>query len=68
MILAIQSDLEKRFVHQDMSKLHIGAAGAGLTTTQQKEWLTLLHNNFRKLTFFTVRFLPVSVFILVPVQ
>ena len=46
MILAIQSDLEKRFSHQDMSKLHIGAAGAGLTPEQQEEWLTLLHNKF----------------------
>ena len=46
MILAIQSDLKKRFADQDMSKLHIGAAGAGLTTVQQEEWLTLLRNNF----------------------
>ena len=46
MILAIQTDLKKRFADQDMSKLHIGAAGAGLTTVQQEEWLTLLRNNF----------------------
>ena len=46
MILAIQSDLEKRFADQDMSKLHIGAAGAGLTAAQQEEWLTLLRNSF----------------------
>lgn len=46
MILAIQSDLENRFSHLDRSKLHIGAAGAGLTTAQQEEWLTLLRNNF----------------------
>ena len=46
MILAIESDLKKRFANQDMSKLHIGAAGAGLTSEQQKEWLTLLHNKF----------------------
>lgn len=46
MILAIQSDLEKRFSDQDMSKLHIGAAGAGLTPEQQEEWLTLLRNKF----------------------
>lgn len=52
MILAIQSDLEKRFAHQDMSKLHIGAAGAGLTTAQQEEWLTLLRNRFPKADVF----------------
>ena len=31
MILAIQSDLEKRFADQDMSKLHIGAVGIGIS-------------------------------------
>ena len=46
MILAIQSDLENRFADWDMSKLHIGAAGAGLTAEQQEEWLTLLRNKF----------------------
>ena len=46
MILAIQSDLEKRFARQDMSKLHIGAAGAGLTAAQQEEWLSLLRAHF----------------------
>ena len=52
MILAIQSDLERRFADQDMSKLHIGAAGAGLTTVQQEEWLTLLRNNFPEADIF----------------
>ena len=46
MILAIQSDLKKRFAHQDMTKLHIGAAGAGLTDAQQEEWLSLLRSKF----------------------
>lgn len=46
MILAIQSDLKKRFAHQDMKKLHIGAAGAGLTDAQQEEWLSLLRSKF----------------------
>ena len=46
MILAIQSDLRNRFASQDMSRLHIGAAGAGLTNSQQKEWLALLHAAF----------------------
>lgn len=49
MILAIQSDLEKRFEHQDMSKLHIGTA---LTTAQQEEWLILLRNNSPKSAVF----------------
>ena len=30
----------------NISKLHIGAAGAGLTRAQQEEWLALLHNKF----------------------
>ena len=46
MILAIQSDLKKRFAHQDMTKLHIGAAGAGLTDAQQEEWLSMLRSKF----------------------
>ena len=52
MILAVQSDLEKRFAQQDMSKLHIGAAGAGLTAAQQEEWLTLLRSNFPQADIF----------------
>ena len=46
MILAIQSDLKKRFSHQDMTRLHIGAAGAGLTDAQQEEWLSMLRSKF----------------------
>ena len=46
MITAIRSDLEKRFPHLDASRLHIGAAGAGLTSKQQEEWVALLHSNF----------------------
>ena len=46
MISAIQSDLEKRFAHLDQSKLHIGVAGAGLTTEQQEEWVDLLRSKF----------------------
>ena len=52
MILAIQSDLKKRFAHQDMTKLHIGAAGAGLTDAQQEEWLSLLRSKFPKADVF----------------
>lgn len=46
MIKAIQSDLEKRFANKDMSKLHIGAAGAGLGKTEQEEWVALLKKRF----------------------
>lgn len=46
MITAIRSDLEKRFSHLDASRLHIGAAGAGLTAKQQEEWVALLHSKF----------------------
>lgn len=48
MITAIQSDLENRFADEDMSKLHIGAAGAGLTPEQQQEWHSLLQSKFPK--------------------
>ena len=46
MIEAIQNDLKMRFSDQDMSTLHIGAAGAGLTTSEQEEWVSLLKNSF----------------------
>ena len=46
MIKAIQSDIEKRFADKDMSKVHIGAAGAGLTKTEQEEWVALLKKRF----------------------
>lgn len=46
MIKAIQSDLEKRFANKDMSKLHIGAAGADLSKTEQEEWVALLKKRF----------------------
>ena len=46
MIDAIQNDLKMRFSDQDMSTLHIGAAGAGLTTSEQEEWVSLLKNSF----------------------
>lgn len=46
MIKAIQSDIEKRFADKDMSKVHIGAAGAGLTKGEQEEWVALLKKRF----------------------
>lgn len=46
MIKAIQSDIEKRFADKDMSKVHIGAAGAGLSKTEQEEWVALLKKRF----------------------
>lgn len=46
MIKAIQSDIEKRFADKDMSKVHIGAAGAGLTKEEQDEWVALLKKRF----------------------
>ena len=46
MIKAIQSDLEKRFADKDMSMLHIGAAGAGLSKKEQEEWVALLKKRF----------------------
>ena len=46
MIKAIQSDIEKRFSDKDPSKIHIGAAGAGLTKEEQEEWVALLKKRF----------------------
>ena len=46
MLSAIQSDIEKRFASLDQTKLHIGAAGAGLTKEQQEEWMNLLRSKF----------------------
>lgn len=46
MIKAIQSDIENRFADKDMSKVHIGAAGAGLTKEEQEEWVALLKKRF----------------------
>ena len=46
MLAAVQSDIEKRFASLDQAKLHIGAAGAGLTIEQQEEWVNLLRSKF----------------------
>ena len=46
MLSAVQSDIEKRFASLDQTKLHIGAAGAGLTIEQQEEWVNLLRSKF----------------------
>lgn len=46
MLSAIQTDIEKRFASLDQTKLHIGAAGAGLTKEQQEEWVNLLRSKF----------------------
>ena len=46
MLAAVQSDIEKRFSNLDQTKLHIGAAGAGLTIEQQEEWVNLLRSKF----------------------
>ncbi len=46
MLSAVQSDIEKRFASLDQAKLHIGAAGAGLTVEQQEEWVNLLRSKF----------------------
>lgn len=46
MLSAVQSDIEKRFASLGQAKLHIGAAGAGLTIEQQEEWVNLLRSKF----------------------
>lgn len=46
MIEAIQNDLKKRFSEKNMSDLHIGAAGAGLTACERDEWVSLLKTSF----------------------
>ena len=52
MIKAIQSDIEKRFSDKDMSKVHIGAAGAGLSKEEQEEWVALLKKRFPDYSIF----------------
>lgn len=52
MIKAIQSDIEKRFSDKDPSKIHIGAAGAGLTKEEQEEWVALLKKRFPDYSIF----------------
>ena len=52
MIKAIQSDIEKRFSDKDPSKVHIGAAGAGLTKEEQEEWVALLKKRFPDYSIF----------------
>lgn len=52
MIKAIQSDIEKRFSDKDSSKIHIGAAGAGLTKEEQEEWVALLKKRFPDYSIF----------------
>ena len=46
MLSAVQYDIEKRFASLDQTKLHIGAAGAGLAKEQQEEWVNLLRSKF----------------------
>ena len=46
MIAAVKSDLENRFSDHDMSKLHIGAAGAGLSDEEKSQWVGLLKDAF----------------------
>lgn len=53
MMEAIENDLAKRFSDiTDMSKVHIGAAGAGLTTAEQENWTMMLRNRFPKADVF----------------
>lgn len=52
MIKAIQSDIEKRFSDRDPSKIHIGAAGAGLSKEEQEEWVALLKKRFPDYSIF----------------
>lgn len=47
MIDAIKNDLETKFSKNDISRLRIGAAGAGLNSDEIYEWLEILKNNFK---------------------
>ena len=47
MIDAIKNDLETKFSKNDISRLRIGAAGAGLNADEISEWLEILKTNFK---------------------
>ncbi|MBO6126460.1 MAG: DegV family protein [Clostridia bacterium] len=47
MIDAIKNDLETKFANNNISRLIIGAAGAGLNSDEISEWLEILKNNFK---------------------
>lgn len=47
MIDAIKNDLETKFANNNISRLIIGAAGAGLNSDEISEWLEVLKNNFK---------------------
>lgn len=46
MLEAIQKDINERFSNFDISTLRVGAAGSGLTETEQQQWISLLQNAF----------------------
>ena len=47
MIEAIKNDLETKFAKNDISRMRIGAAGAGLSSEEVFEWTQILKNNFK---------------------
>lgn len=44
---AIKNDLSTKFSKNDISKMRIGAAGAGLTPNDVEDWVGILKNNFK---------------------
>ena len=47
MIESIKNDLETKFAKNDISRMRIGAAGAGLNSEEICEWTQVLKNNFK---------------------
>ena len=52
MIEAVKSDLATRFAGQDMTKLHIGAAGAGLSPEEQHAWTSMIQESFPEVSVY----------------
>ena len=46
MVTAAKKELNGRFSDQDMTKLTIGGAGAGLSQAEKEEWIATLKENF----------------------
>lgn len=46
MVAAAKKELKERFANQDMTKLTIGGAGAGLSQAEKEEWIATLQENF----------------------
>ena len=52
MIEAIKNDLKTKFAKNDISRMRIGAAGAGLNSEEIHNWLEMLKSNFKNASIY----------------